>query len=163
MIFTYVYGITASVTLFSLFVYFMISFNVSRARRRYGVQAPAVHGPIEFERVHRVQVNTTEQLVLFLPLLWLTAVLTGDLVAGVIGIVWPVARIAYALSYYRNANRRGPAMGVGMVVNIILFLCSIYGLVTYTQMNNALYPASTSAVVTDPATGESTNVPTDAD
>ncbi len=162
MIFTYVYGITASITLFSLFVYLMITINVGRARGRYGVQAPAVHGPIEFERIHRVQVNTTEQLVLFLPLLWLSAVLVGDLPAGIVGIVWPIARIAYALSYYRNASRRGPAFGVGMLINAVLFLLSIYGLVTYTQANNALYPTNT-AVVTDPATGETTTLPTDAE
>ena len=138
MIFTYVYGCTTAVTLVALGLYMFILFNVGRARGKYGIAAPAVHGSEAFERVHRVQVNTTEQMVLFLPLLWLSAVLVGDLFAGVIGIIWPVARLAYALAYYRDAKRRSAGFMIGMLVDAVLFAGAIFGLVTYTTVTAAL-------------------------
>ena len=50
---------------------------VSRARTRHGIKAPAITGHPQFERVHRVHVNTLELLVAFLPALyaaWFTEV-----------------------------------------------------------------------------------------
>ena len=138
MIFTYVYGCTVSVTLLTLFLYFFMGVAVSRARGRFGIQAPAVHGNEAFERILRAHANTTEQLVLFLPLLWISAVLVGDLFAGVVGIIWPVARLAYALGYYRNGTRRVPGFVAGTLVNVVLFAGSVFGLITYTTVTAAL-------------------------
>jgi glutathione S-transferase len=46
-----------------------------RAREKYGIKAPSVTGHENFERAYRVQMNTVEQMVFFLPALWLCAVL----------------------------------------------------------------------------------------
>jgi len=49
---------------------------VSGARHRYGVRPPATVGVSEdFDRYLRVQANTIEGLILFLPALWLSALL----------------------------------------------------------------------------------------
>jgi len=44
---------------------------VGWARGKYGVAAPAVSGHPVFERYFRVHQNTLEQLVAFVPAMWL--------------------------------------------------------------------------------------------
>lgn len=53
----------------------LVSFAVlvGRVRGRYGVKASAVSGHEGFERVYRVQMNTLELLVAFLPALFIAA------------------------------------------------------------------------------------------
>jgi hypothetical protein len=47
------------------FLYF--GFAVGRARETYGIKAPATTGNEMFERYYRVQMNTLEQLIIFIP------------------------------------------------------------------------------------------------
>lgn len=65
-------------TIFAVLVYVVLLSNVGRARKTYGVVAPAVSGHVEFEKRYRVQMNTVEQFIVLLPLLWLCAVWVGD-------------------------------------------------------------------------------------
>ena len=46
---------------------------VGRARRTYGVEAPATTG-VHFERYFRVHVNTLEALIVFIPAVWLFSI-----------------------------------------------------------------------------------------
>jgi len=75
------HSLIALVTLLSLALFFWMGADVARARGRFGVPAPAVTGHPEFERHFRVQANTLEGLVLFLPSLWVFA-LTIDALRG---------------------------------------------------------------------------------
>ena len=62
---------TSLVTALTLFVYLVLTINVGRARAKYKVPVPQMSGDANFERVLRVQQNTLEQLIFFLPNLWL--------------------------------------------------------------------------------------------
>ena len=66
---TFGYPWAALVTVAALAVYVFTFMRVATARGQYKVEAPAITGNPDFERVFRVQQNTLEQLVLFLPLL----------------------------------------------------------------------------------------------
>lgn len=123
----FAYPFSALVTLGALALYFLFTINVSRARVRYNVLAPSTDGPDEFMRRYRVHVNTSEQIILFLPLLWLSALTVHDGLAAAIGIFWPVGRIIYARAYYRNPAKRGPGYIVGLSTDIALFLVAVYG------------------------------------
>jgi hypothetical protein len=57
----------AVVAALALLEYLIIGTLTGQARGRYGVKAPAVTGHPIFERWMRVQQNTIEQLVVFLP------------------------------------------------------------------------------------------------
>jgi glutathione S-transferase len=107
--------LTALVTLAALATYFWTMINVGKARGQYNVNAPDIEGAPEFNRIHRVQVNTGEQLILFLPALWLFAVVGSDVWAALIGLVWIVGRVLYARAYYVDppTRARGMFMTVG--------------------------------------------------
>ncbi|UFP95244.1 MAPEG family protein [Gloeobacter morelensis] len=116
------------VTVAALVVYYGLSLNVGRARVRYGVAPPKTHGSPDFERVLRVQENTTEQMVLFLPSLWLYALFVNPLWAAVLGSVWIVGRVLYALGYYEAPERRSPGFAVSAVATLILLGGALVGL-----------------------------------
>lgn len=96
----------AIVTLVALLVYVWMALRVTWARRKCGIDAPAMTGDPVLERTVRVQANTLEWLVIFLPSLWLFAVYWSDLVATIAGVVWVLGRIVYALGYVADPKKR---------------------------------------------------------
>jgi glutathione S-transferase len=99
------------------------------ARGRYGVAAPAVTGHPDFERAFRIQQNTVEQLVLFLPSLWVFSLEVSQLWGGVIGLVFVAARVVYVVSYRRNPAARGPSFTIGFIAAVLLLLGGLAGTV----------------------------------
>jgi glutathione S-transferase len=77
----------------------------------------------------RVQQNTLEQLVLFLPALWIFATFVSPLAATIIGAIWIVGRIVYAWGYYQAAEKRGPGFGISTLATVVLLLGSLVGIV----------------------------------
>ena len=100
-------AIPALVTALALAMYQATALQVGRARFRHGVKPPACSGPEPFERSLRVQQNTLEQLVFFLPAFWLAVLCADASAASVLGLVWVGGRIAYAVLSF------GGFMGLG--------------------------------------------------
>jgi len=95
------------VTLLILLEYLIFGYLVSRARARYQVVAPAVTGHPQFERYHRVQQNTIEQLVVVLPALWIIGLTLSGLWAAALGLVFVIARAWYAHGYITSRSGGG--------------------------------------------------------
>lgn len=119
----------ALVTLLTVLLLFGTVFVVGHARGKYDIKAPAVSGHPAFERAYRVQMNTIENVVMFLPVLWLAAHYGFGLWAGVAGIVWLVGRAWYALAYLNDPSRRGGGYTVSMIGWAALLLMASYGVV----------------------------------
>lgn len=107
---------------------FACTFNVGRARGKYQIKAPAVTGHELFERAYRIQLNTIENVLLFLPALWLYAIYIGDKGAGDSGVIWLVARVWFAISYQLNPAKRGPGFLISMLVIAGLWAGAAYGI-----------------------------------
>lgn len=122
------FHLTALVTCLALLAYFLISFQVGKARATYGVKAPAVSGNPEFERIYRVQMNTLEWMPVFLPALWLFAIYVSDAIAATLGVVWIIGRILYMIGYTKAANKRGPGFGIQASAAIILWIGATIGI-----------------------------------
>jgi len=105
------------VTLLAVIQFFCFAFFVGKARVKYGIRAPAVSGSIEFERYFRVQQNTLETLIMFLPSLWIAAHYWSTSSMALIGAVYLVGRVLYFFSYVRDPTRRtlGYALSIGPV------------------------------------------------
>jgi uncharacterized membrane protein YecN with MAPEG domain len=97
----------ALLTLAALALCFATAAIVGRARGRYGIAAPATTGHEMFERAFRVQMNTLENVVIFVPALWLCALYFGPLTATAFGTLWLVGRVWYAAAYLRAPQTRG--------------------------------------------------------
>lgn len=120
---------TELVMVLALLVYLWMAFKVGAARGKYQVPAPATDGPPEFQRVFRAHMNTLEQLVLYLPALWLFATAWGDLPAAIVGVFWPIGRVLYATGYFAAAEKRRLGFGVTFFSMIILLLGGLVGVI----------------------------------
>jgi len=95
------------VALLALVQYIVFASLVGRARAIHGVRAPAVQGVEAFERIYRVQMNTLELLVAFLPALYIaSAYWPSALVAG-LGTVYLLGRLVYWRAYVADPAKRG--------------------------------------------------------
>ena len=115
------FHLTALVTCLTLLFYFLISFQVGKARATFGIKAPAITGNPDFERVFRVQMNTLEWLPVFLPALWLFAIYVSDAIAAALGVVWILGRVLYVIGYSKAANKRGPGFAVQAGAAVLLW------------------------------------------
>ena len=86
-------------------------------------------GTADFERAFRVQQNTLEQLVLFVPALWLFCFFLSPLWGAGIGLVWIVGRVLYAVSYVRDPESRIPGFAIGWASSLILLIGAVVGVV----------------------------------
>ncbi|ACK69336.1 membrane-associated protein in eicosanoid and glutathione metabolism (MAPEG) [Gloeothece citriformis PCC 7424] len=116
------------VTALTLLVYLILTINVGRARSKYKIQPPAMTGDPDFERVVRVQQNTLEQIVFFLPLLWLFSFYVNPLWGAGIGAVWLVGRILYAWGYYQKAEKRAIGFAISSLSSMALLTGAIIGI-----------------------------------
>jgi glutathione S-transferase len=119
----------AAVTLLTLLLMSATMYMVGKARKRYGIKAPATGGDPAFERVFRVQMNTLESTVMFIPALWLASQYADPVWAGIAGLVWLVGRVWYAAAYAREASRRGPGFMLGLTAWAALLVMSGIGVV----------------------------------
>jgi len=110
----------AIVTLVALLVYVWMALRVAGARRKCGIDAPTMTGDPVLERHIRVQANTLEWLPLFLPSLWLFAIYWSDLVAAILGVVWILGRIVYALGYVADPGKREAGFIIQALATAIL-------------------------------------------
>jgi uncharacterized membrane protein YecN with MAPEG domain len=101
---------------------------VGRARGIYGVPAPAMTGHPAWERLNRVHQNSVEQLVVFIPLLWAFSASIDWSWGAILGVVFVVARIVYAVGYARDASSR--AAGAIMTA-AVLWLLGLGGVVGF--------------------------------
>ncbi len=121
------YALPALVSALALLTYQATALLVGRARFQYKVMPPAVSGPPEFERVLRVQQNTLEQLVFFLPALWLAALFGSLQLSSLLGFIWVGGRIAYAVGYIQAPEKRGPGFGISFLSSVVLVGMGLVG------------------------------------
>jgi uncharacterized MAPEG superfamily protein len=98
-----------------------------QARSKYGVQAPAVTGHPIFERYFRVQQNTLEQIVPFLPALFLFGRYVSAPIAAALGAIWLVGRVVYLRAYIADPARRGLGFGLTAIPTLVLIVGSLVG------------------------------------
>lgn len=116
------------VTVLTLLLYFVLTLNVGRARFKYKVPVPQTSGNEDFERVFRVHQNTLEQLVMFLPAVWLFCYFVSPLWGLGLGIFWIIGRIIYAWGYYQAAEKRGIGFAINSLSLMTLLLGSLVGI-----------------------------------
>ena len=115
------------VALAALLQLLVFSFQVGSARGRYGVKAPAVTGHEMFERTYRVQMNTLEQLVGFLPALLIAGAYWPQAAVAAIGAVYLIGRALYRHQYMQDPARRAPGFALTVLPTAFLLLAGLVG------------------------------------
>jgi glutathione S-transferase len=115
------------VIVLALVEFVVFGFAVGRARTRYRVPAPATAGHEVFERYYRVQMNTLEQLVLFLPAIVLFGRYLSAPVAAALGSLFIVGRVLYFRGYVRSPEKRHFGFGLSFFPNVALLVGALIG------------------------------------
>ncbi|MBW2415409.1 MAG: MAPEG family protein [Deltaproteobacteria bacterium] len=115
----------AIVTALALLEYMWIAIRVGTNRVKYNVEAPATTGDPIWERYYRVQQNTVEQLVIFLPALWVFAHFGSPVGAAALGVLFIAGRLVYALMYVQDPASRGVGFMMTFAANLLLVLGSL--------------------------------------
>ena len=119
------------VTALALLQFIVFAFRVGGARGKYGVKAPAVVGNEIFERHFRVQQNTLEQLLVFIPGIYLFSRYFNPLWAAALGVVYLIGREMYAVTYVRDPAKRGPGFGLTFLPTVVLVVGGLVGAVLH--------------------------------
>ncbi|WP_374603824.1 MAPEG family protein [Arenimonas sp.] len=117
----------ALVTLLTVLLLMAMMGLVGRARGRHGVKAPSTTGPEGFERTFRVQMNTQESALMFLPALWTAAAFSLPWLAACFGGVWLLARVAYAVTYLDPARSRAIPFVLASLALLALVVQGLWG------------------------------------
>lgn len=115
------------VSVAALLQYMWFGFQVAGARGKYGIKAPTMVGHDVFERIYRVQMNTLEQLVVFLPVLWMAARYWNPAWMAAIGAVYLVGRMMYRNSYIKDPGSRTLGFALTIFSTTALLLATLVG------------------------------------
>jgi uncharacterized MAPEG superfamily protein len=102
-------------------------FAVGKARGTYKVAAPATTGNEMFERYFRVQMNTLELLVIFVPSMLIFGQYFGAYTAAALGIIYLIGRMIYFMSYVKDPKSRSMGYGLSALPVMILLVGAIIG------------------------------------
>lgn len=118
--------LVAMITILALGQFVLFSVQVGSMRGKHGVKAPAVSGHPDFERMFRIQQNTLEQLVVFVPALWIFAQYVNPLWAAGLGLVFIIGRFIYRSSYLKDPASRGMGFTITFLPTAVML---VWGLI----------------------------------
>ena len=116
------------IVLLVLLQYVWLTIRVGLGRGKYNIDAPACSGDENFERLFRVQQNTLEQLIVFIPAAYAFAYYMSPLWVLAPGAAFLLGRFLYSAEYVKDPKTRVPGMGLTLAANAVLVLGALFGL-----------------------------------
>ena len=113
----------------ALIEFVLFGYAVGGARTRYNVPAPATSGHEVFERYFRAHMNTLEQLVVFLPSIWLFAHYINAWIAVALGALFIIGRALYFRGYVQSAQTRHAGFMISAIPNVTLLVGALIGVI----------------------------------
>jgi uncharacterized MAPEG superfamily protein len=121
----------ALVTLLALIQYVWFTLRVGASRPKFHVDAPSTRGDETWERLFRVQQNTMEQLIVFLPALMIFSHYLSARWALVPGAIFIIGRQLYAMEYVKDPKTRVPGMALTLLANAVLIIGGVAGVLMH--------------------------------
>lgn len=126
-------ALSAAVTLLAILITIGFAILVARTRRATGIEPPAMGGNPRLERALRVHGNTVEGFIVFIPALWLATLYFQGWIAPLLGFVWCLGRIIFAVGYMASTEKRHIGFGISILSVLALVVLAAIG-VTHTLL-----------------------------
>lgn len=119
--------ILALIAVLAISQYLLFGALTGRARARSGLKAPVMTGDECFERMYRVQMNTLEVLIAFLPALYLAALFWPAYLVASVAAVYLVGRHLFWRAYVSDPAKRGLGFMLSIVPVFALLVLALLG------------------------------------
>ena len=113
--------------LIALLQYIFFTGRAGFSRGKYSIKAPKSVGNERWERIYRIQQNTMEKLVIFIPGTLIFSAYVSSSWVLIPGILFIVGRHLYSRLYLQSPENRGPGMVLSFLSNIVLVLGGLIG------------------------------------
>jgi glutathione S-transferase len=110
------------VVMLALVEYIWFTARTGLRRGKYKIEAPATTGNLEFEKAFRVQQNTLEQMIVFIPAAFAFAWYVSGPWVLLPGALFIVGRLMYASAYLGDPKKRLPGMIATMLANAAMVI-----------------------------------------
>ena len=117
------------IVLLALLQYVWFTMRVGISRGKYKVDAPSCEGDENWERLFRVQQNTMEQLIVFIPASYAFAYYMSSKWVLLAGGLYIIGRFLYSAEYLKDPKTRTPGMAMTLLANVILLAGALFGLI----------------------------------
>ena len=117
------------IVMLALVEYLFFTGRVGAYRGKRKVDAPACTGDETFERAFRIQQNTMEQLVVFIPATYAFAYFVSVKWVWLPGALFLIGRFLYSSEYLSKPESRAPGMGMTLLANAVLVVATLFVLV----------------------------------
>ena len=98
------------------------------SRGKYDIKAPKTVGNERWERIYRIQQNTMEQLLIFIPGTVIFSLYVSATWVLLPGILFIVGRHIYSRLYLESPENRGPGMVLSFFSMIFLVIAGLVGI-----------------------------------
>ena len=119
---------TIIIILLALLQYIYFTGKTGFTRVKHGVDAPSTTGNHKWECIYRVQQNTLEQLVIFIPAMLTFQLYVSQKWVVIPGVIFLIGRGLYSHLYTKDPKSRGPGMILSLFTNIALVVGSLIGI-----------------------------------
>ena len=116
-----------AIILIALLQFIFFTGRAGLSRGKYDVKAPKTVGNERWERIHRIQQNTMEQLVIFIPGMIIFSLYVSATWVLLPGILFVIGRHLYSRLYLQSPENRGPGMVLSFFSNIALVVGGLIG------------------------------------
>lgn len=110
------------IVMLALLEYFGFTAKVGALREKSKIEAPTCTGDHAFECAFRVQQNTLEQLIMFIPATYAFAFYVSATWVWVPGAAFIIGRFLYYNAYTKKPDSRAPGMIMTMLASAVLVL-----------------------------------------
>lgn len=110
------------IVMLALSEYLYFTVRVGANRVKLDVHAPACTGNEKFDRLFRVQQNTLEQLIVFVPATFAFAFYASPVWVLLPGGLFLIGRWLYSSAYINEPDKRAPGMIITLLANAVLVL-----------------------------------------
>ena len=117
------------VAIIAVLQFFFFGLMAGKARVTSGLKAPALTGDEGFERMYRVQMNTLEVMLMFLPALFLAGKYWPPLLIAGIGTVYIIGRFIYWRAYVSEPSKRTVGFILSILPTLVLIGLALLGII----------------------------------
>jgi uncharacterized MAPEG superfamily protein len=116
-----------AIILIALLQFIFFTGRAGFSRGKYDIKAPKTVGNERWERIFRIQQNSMEQLVIFIPAMLIFSLYVSATWVLLPGILFIVGRHIYSRLYLESPENRGPGMVLSLLSNIALVIGGLIG------------------------------------